>query len=120
MKAFISIAMLLVGSSAFAEEVRINPEHIDNGVYTQSPNIDEHASFELVPVQMLSGNMTACSPSTPAGTYCFCNRWMFRGAGIHAENHPGGFYMDEKQHAVRRGFHILYHKGTHTRSCSRD
>lgn len=126
MKAVLSLWMLLVASSSFANNVRLDPDYVDNGIYTQglgedaqsdaiySDNIDAPALLE---VQYMGGaNMGPCTRNTASGAYCFCNHGVFRGRKSEVKE---GWYFDGR-HSVRIGFHVTYNKGTHTPVCLRD
>lgn len=71
----------------------------------------------IAPVQYTAG-MAPCSRYTPHGAPCFCNHGVFRGSGAAAHNPD--FYLDERGHSVRKGFHTTYYKGTHSNFCTRD
>src|SRR5438132_1593277 len=107
MKAALALLLLFVSGSSFADDVRIDPAYVDNGVYTQE--LDGYALIEgiyngdiqdpmVIPV--LEGAGTApCTRNTPVGVYCYCNK------GIRA-GHPIPGWQEEdmnRSHYVRPG-----------------
>jgi hypothetical protein len=126
MKAIVTLLFLLVGSITFADEVRIDPAYVDDGVYLETSDeasyIDGIYNGEIddpAIIQVLEPAGTAsCTRNTPVGIYCYCNQ------GIRV-GHPIPGWQEEdmnRGHYVRPGWHVRNIKGMHGggKLCIRD
>jgi hypothetical protein len=126
MKAALPLLLLFGSWSSFADDVRIDPAYIDNGVYTQE--VDEYALSEAIyngamddpiVIPVLEGAGTApCTRNTPVGVACYCNH------GVRAGRPFPGWQVDPNSplHYVRPGWRVSVVKGMHAagRLCYRD
>jgi hypothetical protein len=126
MKTIFSLMFVLTSGLAFADDVRLDPAYLDNGVYTQQPDDFDYSDALYYEgfdgpgfIQVFEPAGTApCTHNTPVGVYCYCNN------GIRIGHPKPGWELEDlnRSHYVRPGWHVRNIKGMHGggKLCIRD
>jgi hypothetical protein len=109
MKTTLSLLLLFVGSSSFADQVRIDPAYLNDGVYSQET--DENAI-----IQVFTSGGEPCTSRTPVGGACLCNGFVLSRTErpYHVRVHPFLF--------IKANWHLTNLKGRHAGGniCTKD
>jgi hypothetical protein len=107
MKAILTLLFLFVSWSSFADDVRIDPAYLDDGLY----NVQTDDSV-IVPVQAAgAAEMGPCTRYTPIGVACFCNRGILGAHEFPGWVPAGGAF---RLMWTRPGWHVTNTRGMHS------
>ena len=110
----LSLLLLFIGLSSFADQVRIDPAYLNDGVYSQET--DENAPSEGVYnrelddyaiIQVFASGGEPCTSRTPVGGACLCNGFVLSRTErpYHVRVHPFLF--------IKANWHLTNLKGRH-------